>query len=45
MRSGPWDVRRAAAIEPLWRLIRDPDEEIREHAVKAIRLIKEESTR
>ena len=33
------------AIEPLWRLIRDPDEEIREHAVKAIRLIKEESTR
>jgi HEAT repeat protein len=34
-----------AAIEPLWHLIRDPDEEIREHAVKAIRLIKEESTR
>lgn len=29
------------AIDPLWRLIRDPDEDIREHAVKAIRLIKE----
>ena len=29
------------AIDPLWRMIRDPDEDIREHAVKAIRLIRE----
>ena len=30
-----------AAIDPLWHVIHDPDEDIREHAVKAIRLIKE----
>jgi HEAT repeat protein len=29
------------AIDRLWRMIRDPDEDVREHALKALRLIKE----
>ena len=30
-----------AAIDPLWRLIRDPDDGVREHALGALRRIKE----
>ncbi len=30
-----------AAIDPLWRLIHDPDDEVREHALGALRRIKE----
>jgi HEAT repeat protein len=29
-----------AALAPLWRLIRDPDEDVREHALRALRVIK-----
>jgi HEAT repeat protein len=31
-----------AAADPLWRMIHDPDEEVRDHALKALRLIKEQ---
>jgi HEAT repeat protein len=30
-----------SAIQPLWRLIRDPDEGVRESAVRAIRRIRD----
>jgi HEAT repeat protein len=30
-----------AAIDPLWRLIHDPDEDVRDHALRALRLVKE----
>ena len=30
-----------SAAEPLWHMIHDPDENVRDHALKAIRLIKE----